>query len=377
MSTGTTYLRKDGRWETRVSLGVVDGKRQTKSFYGRTKEEAEGKMMAEVMNGMSFQITGLTVKALCMEWLSVNSHRVKISTQANYMTKMEKHILPYFDNKMCYEVTSKTVCGFIQAKLDEGLSAGYVSNILVLLNTVFKYAQKEYHILNPFDNVVMPKSTKSETRLLTKKEQKKLKEYLKSNVNTATLGISLAISMGLRIGEICGLTWQDIDFKCRTLTIRRTVQRIRVKGEAKKTKIVILPPKSKSSFREIPIPASVFAMLKLLVFQKLLIYFNRNIFVIFFQILINIVRISIIIISHHFGLSFFCIRFLLSNTLKTHEGIVGADIYHRELPLRAKERIEILCPDDDLIPCHNAHDLAVFLCVRILDIVIHNEIPPF
>ena len=64
MSTGTTYLRKDGRWETRVSLGVVDGKRQTKSFYGRTKEEAEGKMMAEVMNGMSFQITGLTVKAL-------------------------------------------------------------------------------------------------------------------------------------------------------------------------------------------------------------------------------------------------------------------------------------------------------------------------
>ena len=262
MSTGTTYLRKDGRWETRVSLGVVDGKRQTKSFYGRTKEEAEGKMMAEVMNGMSFQITGLTVKALCMEWLSVNSHRVKVSTQANYMTKLEKHILPYFGDKMCYEITSKTVYGFIQAKLDEGLSAGYVSNILVLLKTVFKYAQKEYHILNPFDNVIMPKSTKSKTRLLTKKEQKKLKEYLKSNVNTATLGISLAISMGLRIGEICGLTWQDIDFKSRTLTVRRTVQRIRVKGEAKKTKIVILPPKSKSSFREIPIPTSVFAMLK-------------------------------------------------------------------------------------------------------------------
>ena len=133
MSTGTTYLRKDGRWETRVSLGVVDGKRQTKSFYGRTKEEAEGKMMAEVMNGMSFQITGLNVKALCMEWLSVNSHRVKVSTQANYMTKIEKHILPYFGDKMCYEITSKTVYWFIQAKLDEGLSAGYVSNILVLL----------------------------------------------------------------------------------------------------------------------------------------------------------------------------------------------------------------------------------------------------
>lgn len=67
MSTGTTYLRKYGRSETRDSIGVFDGKRQTKSFYGRTKEEAEGKMMAEVINGMSFQITGLNVKALCME----------------------------------------------------------------------------------------------------------------------------------------------------------------------------------------------------------------------------------------------------------------------------------------------------------------------
>ena len=67
MGTGTTYLRKDGRWETRDLIGVFDGKRQTKSFFRRTKEEAEGKMMAEVMNGMSFQITGLNVKALCME----------------------------------------------------------------------------------------------------------------------------------------------------------------------------------------------------------------------------------------------------------------------------------------------------------------------
>ena len=39
------YLRKDGRWEARISLGSVNGKRQSRSFYGRTKEQAEKKLL--------------------------------------------------------------------------------------------------------------------------------------------------------------------------------------------------------------------------------------------------------------------------------------------------------------------------------------------
>ena len=262
MGLGSTYLRRDGRWESRLSLGVINGKRQSKSFYGSTKEEAESKMITAVMGRVEVDITEMTVKELCTEWLSVSSHRVKESTLANYRMKIEKHIIPHFGDKMCCEITSKSSYDFMQKKLDSGLSNRYVADIMVLLKTVFKYAQREYSILNPFDNMVMPKSTKPEVRLLTKNEQKKLKDYLKKNNNPITLGITLALSMGLRVGEVCGLMWNDIDFNSRTLTVNRTVQRISVRDGNNKTKVVISPPKSQTSARKIPIPAGVFSMLK-------------------------------------------------------------------------------------------------------------------
>ena len=61
-------------------------------------------------------------------------------------------------------------------------------------------------------------------------------------------------TLGLRIGELCGLKWEDVDFKHKTLYIRRTVQRISSADGIRKTKVVISAPKSATSFREIAIP---------------------------------------------------------------------------------------------------------------------------
>lgn len=67
-------------------------------------------------------------------------------------------------------------------------------------------------------------------------------------------GILLSLFMGLRIGELCGLKWEDVDFQHKVLRIRRTVQRITSANGNRKTKIVISVPKSATSFREIAIP---------------------------------------------------------------------------------------------------------------------------
>ncbi|MGN0575017.1 MAG: site-specific integrase, partial [Ruminococcus sp.] len=64
----------------------------------------------------------------------------------------------------------------------------------------------------------------------------------------------LSLFMGLRIGELCGLKWEDVNFQHKTLHIRRTIQRISSANSSRKTKVVISTPKSDTSFRDIAIP---------------------------------------------------------------------------------------------------------------------------
>ena len=262
MTKGSTYLRKDRHWKSRISLGVINGKRQLKSFYGKTNEEAQNKLMLAVISSSEIVVTDMTVKELCNEWLMISKNRVKQSSLANYRMKIEKHIIPRFGDTNLCDLTSKSVYIFMHEKQEAGLSPRYVTNIIVLLKMIFKYAQREYGIKNPFIGITIPKYSKKEMHLLNADEQKKLKTYLKEHQNSVSLGITLALAIGLRIGEVCGLMWEDIDFKKRILTVRRTVQRIPVQEGKRKTAVIAGSPKSQTSVREISIPEGVFVMLQ-------------------------------------------------------------------------------------------------------------------
>lgn len=262
--TGTgAYQRKDGRWETRIySHNGITGKREYRAFYGLTKEEALQKRLSALAFSFDGGITEISVRDLFAEWLQVISTRVKPSTLANYRMKAEKHIIPAFGGIMCHEITTKAVYDFINAKINSGLSARYVSDIIILLKSLFKYAKRTYRISSPLDGIVVPKPAKREIRLLTAQEQEQLRLYIGMNFSLISLGVVLANGMGLRVGEVCGLKWSDIDLEKRILTVRRTVQRVAVNDGINKTKVMIMPPKSASSAREIPIPDSVFSMLQ-------------------------------------------------------------------------------------------------------------------
>lgn len=69
MSKGTTYQRKDGRWECRISLGKDEnGKRKFRSFYGKTREEEEYRMMISQQNANEvYAVTEMTVRELVTE----------------------------------------------------------------------------------------------------------------------------------------------------------------------------------------------------------------------------------------------------------------------------------------------------------------------
>ena len=86
--------------------------------------------------------------------------------------------------------------------------------------------------------------------------------YLNEEFDRNALGIALSLHTGIRIGELCALQWKDIDLTNRTITVRKTVQRIKCYGGKNKTKLVITEPKSASSARIIPIPDCLIVVLE-------------------------------------------------------------------------------------------------------------------
>lgn len=248
--------RKDGRYMGKFIIGCDEnGKAQYQYVYGRTYDETEHKVLIG-QEVASRYISGryITVGKVYEEWLNAIVNRVKESTIANYRVKFEKHILSEFVDIPCADLSAGRINEFINKKLADGLSASYVRDIFTVFKSMLKYAQEEYGFKLSLKNVVLPKAEKKQIEKISDIKQKKLISYLKENMSLTAFGILLSLFMGLRIGELCGLKWEDVDFQCKVLHIRRTVQRISYSNGSRKTKIVISTPKSVTSFRDIAIP---------------------------------------------------------------------------------------------------------------------------
>lgn len=256
------YCRRDGRYEGRILKGKFkNGKRHFRYFFGRSREEVQNKMLAaqkQDMNGNCYK----TVEQIFFEWFKSIQHRIKESTAANYRMKAEKHILPVFSDTRVDTITASDIYAFIESRQNIGLSNRYISDILIMMKSIFKFASRIYHFLNPLDGISLSKQQKPEIELLDEKQQEQLQKYISENLSSTTLGIALSMSTGIRIGELCALQWEDINLEKRILTVRKTIQRIQTPNGETKTKLIITEPKSESSKRKIPIPDCIISILE-------------------------------------------------------------------------------------------------------------------
>ena len=131
------YERKDDRFEGRVTLGYEDGKRLYKAFFGKTEDEVAEKMAVFRREINPLSNVSLTFGAAFDEWFAANAIRTKESTQANYRLKAEKHILPVFAGANITDITQKSIYQFIKDKQDSGLSNRYITDIIILMKSLF------------------------------------------------------------------------------------------------------------------------------------------------------------------------------------------------------------------------------------------------
>lgn len=256
------YKRKDGRWEGRYKSGYKDnGQTRYHSIYGHTYAEVKQKLATLKVTAPAITNSyHMTVKELFNEWLSAIKLRVKPSTYANYLLKVEKHILPAFGGLRYDMLTVQMLNHYIEDKLSSGLSAKYVSDIIIVFKSMSKYSAKIHGFRNILADVSLPKVHRKELPLLSPSQQRKLCNYLLHNLNPTTLCVLLSLYTGLRVGEVCGLMWGDIAFDKSIFTVRRTVQRIR--NSTHGTRLIADTPKSRSSKRSIPIPTFIMKLLR-------------------------------------------------------------------------------------------------------------------
>lgn len=252
----TITQRKDGRFMGRFIIDhESNGKPVYQYVYGKTYDEAEQKLrIAREIESQYLSGRCVTVYKVYEEWLNAIENRVKESTLANYKMKFEKHLLPYFGELLCTEVSSAKINAFIKEKTDSGLSAGYIRDLYTVFKALLTYAQEEYNIKLSLKNVSLPKVEKKKSHKMSDEQQKKLVSYVKAHMDLTGLGVLLSLFMGLRIGELCGLKWGDIDLVHKVLRVNRTVQRISKKNGNRKTMLIITAPKSANSNRCIAIP---------------------------------------------------------------------------------------------------------------------------
>jgi integrase len=253
------YHRADGRWEGRYVKGQSDtGKTRFGYVYSRSYTEVR-RLLSEKRNSRQIeaQIEGKISGVKLQEWFAVWLERarpaLKQSTFARYSYVAEKYILPTFGGMKLCNIFDETVRDFANLQLSS-LSVKSVKDMLNILFLSLKSARKEgYRINNSFE-VTLPKNQPKEIDVLSEVEQARLERHIMNEPTPRNLGILLCLYTGIRLGELCALQWRDISFAEKTLSISKTVQRIRSKDETGITKVIIDSPKSKCAVRVIPLP---------------------------------------------------------------------------------------------------------------------------
>ena len=207
----------------------------------------------------------MTFEETYNEWKRYKERMVKKSSMASYKLLAKIHLLPFFGETNVTEIRKKDVQRFVYDKMDEGMSVKYARDNLILLKMVLRYAAEEMDlpVLTSW-KIEWPTRNMEEGHKLeryTPDEMRKIMFDALENPSPRKTGVLIALTTGMRIGEVCGLRFEDIDFKRGVISVKRTVERV-YNPEERTTEVIVGTPKTMSSRREIPMMKEVIQLTK-------------------------------------------------------------------------------------------------------------------
>lgn len=259
------YKRKDGRYEGRYIIGhTQNGRPRFGYVYGRVYGEVRRELVKRKATLLAREIalpkSGLTLRQWSIRYFgSERFTNLKPGSRQVYRSMYEKHINPILGHADLARITQDDVQQFVLLLNRKKLAPNTIAGILRFLSSILRAAQEEGLIRrSPCARTASSQPAREEQRVLNAHEHNQVKA---AALAAKDLPCLLALYTGLRLGEICALQWQDIDWSRRTLTVRRTAQRIQQRDGDSRTGIHVGTPKSAKSRRIIPLPNVLLDML--------------------------------------------------------------------------------------------------------------------
>lgn len=259
-------VRKKGKkWYYRFYVEDASGNLVQKEFAGTESKSETEKMLRKAMEDYDAKkflakADNLTLGQMLDVWAEEDLKTGSLSngTVGNYLQAVNRIKQHPIGNRKLKTVTSEHLQKFMDLLAfggeegnfkSKGYTIDYIRSFHAVLQQSFRFAvfPKQYITFNPMQYVVMRRKAEEDVDLfsdndedaevinpITPEQYQTLMEYLEERNKPAVLPVQIAYYTGLRLGEVCGLSWSDINFEEQYLTVRRSV---RYNGARHKTEI--------------------------------------------------------------------------------------------------------------------------------------------
>lgn len=256
-------------WRTSIMVGFKpNGKPDRKQFYGKTQKEVKEKL-EEYKRKISMGILN-EEKIILQDWFytwlfDYRKQDLKPKSFDRYYGIYKNYVnnTTLGKIKLC-DLRTTHLQRHYNNLLNQGVTPTTIKQLNTNLKTCLGEAERQGYILKNWCKLVtLPKiEDNKEIKVLTKEEQTKFLAAIKGH--ELELLFIVALGTGLRLGELLGLKWCDIDFKNNELTVQRSIQRVPIFEGDKivKYEVIEQTPKTKNSSRTISVPVNIINKLK-------------------------------------------------------------------------------------------------------------------
>lgn len=273
---GTIYQRPNGLWVCEVTIGYDENRKRLKKTVSSMDLEKLKKKINDIkyLNDRSLvsEPSRYTVGQWIDLWLKhYKEHSVKPTTYDMYYNICQNHIKPHLGHYKLDKLNQLAVQKFINdisgTAYQKGLSLSTIKKIVITLTQAYNKAIELGMLYkNPCSGINLPNKEPKESVAFSAEEQSAFLANCKGESTFENLFI-FAFNTGMRMGEMLALTWEDIDFKNKTVTVNKNLSIVKDHNEnsERKTKTVIIPSTKNKTIREIPLTRKALAAVQ---FQK-------------------------------------------------------------------------------------------------------------